>query len=107
MTENKKDMSNIEIGRRFKELIKEFDGKQEVTAAYLNYSKTTISRYCSGKEKIPDAVIEKVAKRWGVREAYIRCEDDSKTIYDTMLALSKKHNKKYHATLVYLEFLVV
>lgn len=82
MSQLSKRMSNQEIGKRFKDLINEYDCKQEVTANYLKKCKTTISRYCSGTCQIPDSIIKKCAKKWNVREEYIKCLDDYKTYSD-------------------------
>ena len=90
MTQNEKQMSNEEqqkkIGKRFKELIKEFDGDQETTAQYLNYSKTSISRFCSGTCPLPDEIIKKLSAKWDEREEYIKCIDDYKTISEEVEA---------------------
>ena len=72
-------MLNQKIGKRFKELIKEYDGTQEVTSMATNYAKGSISRFCSGKETLPDEIIANCVRRWKIREEYIRCIDDFKT----------------------------
>lgn len=105
MTQSRKTMSNRKIGQRFKELIKEFDGKQEITAMYLNCCKTTISRYCNGNYPIPNDVIEKVSKKWNVREEYIKCEDNFKTSDEIFHHQFEKDHEKYKKTLEYLSLL--
>lgn len=105
MTQSKKTMSNRKIGQRFKELIKEFDGTQDVTAMYLNYCKTTISRYCSGEATIPDDVIKKVSKKWDVREEYIKCIDDYKTFSDVYFHGLDQERHDFGKIMNYLEIL--
>lgn len=105
MTVNNDVMLKIKIGRRFKELIKEFDGKQEITANHLHYSKTSISRFCSGKELLPDSAIEKLANRWGVRKEYLKCEDDYKTHEELFMAACDKNYKRHSIQVRYLESL--
>lgn len=105
MTENNDTMLQIKIGRRFKELIKEYDGTQEITAKFLNYSKTSISRFCSGKERLPDAAIERLAKRWDVREQYIKCQDDYKTFMDVESKYRDDSYSCYSALINYLNTL--
>ena len=105
MTQSKNTMSNQKIGQRFKELIKEFDGTQEITAMYLNYCKTTISRYCSGKVPIPDEVIKKLSKKWDIREEYIRGEDDFKTYTEILHNEFSSEHYEYKKILEYLSLL--
>ena len=79
MIQINKQMLNQRIGKRFKELIKEFDGIQDVTSIATHYAKGSISRFCSGKETLPDDIITNCSRRWKIREEYIRCIDDFRT----------------------------
>ena len=105
MTQTNNSVLNHKIGQRFKELIKEFDGTQEITAMYLNYCKTTISRYCSGVSPIPDDVIKKLSKKWKIREEYIKCIDDIKTINDMFFYELEERNDNLVKIINHLEIL--
>lgn len=97
MTQFMKRMSTQEIGKRFKDLINEFDCKQEVTAAYLGKCKTTISRYCSGTCPIPNDVIKKCAKKWNIREEYICGDSDCRTERELIESYSNAINDRDYA----------
>lgn len=105
MTSERKKMLNYKIGQRFKELIKEFDGKQEVTAKYLDYHTTSISRFCNGHEPLPDDAIEKVSQKWGIREEYIKCIDDFKTDADLLNSIEIQNSQEFLYQKAYLETL--
>lgn len=94
MTQFEKRMSTQEIGKRFKDLINEFDCKQEVTAAYLGKCKTTISRYCSGTCPIPAEVIEKCARKWDIRKEYISGCSDCRTERELLESYSHAINDR-------------
>lgn len=105
VTENRIMMLNKKIGVRLKGLIKEYDTKHEVTAKYLGYSTGSISRFCSGKETLPDAAIEKLSKRWNVRKEYIKCIDDFKTDADLLSATEMQNQSDFLRQKDYLETL--
>lgn len=106
MTSNEEKMLKAKsIGSRLRELIKEYDEKNSVTAAYLSYSEKTISHYCTGRQIPSDIVIEKLSKKWGIREEYIRCEDDFKTDADILHAIEHQNSEDFLYQKAYLETL--
>lgn len=105
MTQNNEELLNIKIGKRLKELYKEFDSKQIITSNYLHCHKGTFSRYCSGKEKLPLDYAEKLSIKWGVRKEYILCEDDFKTDEELLSFIEITNHNVFISQKKYLETL--
>lgn len=79
MINSEKQMLSVQRGLRLKALLKENGEKQETIAHTLGYAKESISRFCTGRQLLPDNAAEILAKRWGVRSEYLKCIDDFKT----------------------------
>lgn len=93
MTNSEKQMLSVQRGLRLKALMKENNEKQETIALALGYVKESISRFCTGKQLLPDTAAEVLAKRWDIREEYIKCIDDFKTDLE-MLDYTDIQNKE-------------
>lgn len=105
MTETTNIMLNKMIGSRLRDLIKEYDGKQEITAKHLFLHKGSISRYCTGAAPLPEDIAQKLANRWNIRVEYILCKDDFKTNSDLLCYVEDTNHKAFLAQMEYLKTL--
>lgn len=105
MTNSEKQMLSSKRGARLRELIKENKEKQETIALYLGYAKESISRFCTGKQLLPDSAAETLAKRWNIREEYIKCIDDFKTDLDLLNCAEIQNRDNFLCQKKYLETL--
>lgn len=105
MTHKKDDMLNKKIGYRIKSLAKENGDTAQKLSEPLFCTKEQISRYYNGHCTISDDRISILAKRWRVREEYIRCEDDFKTNEELYFAVNENDIKNMQSAISYLESL--
>lgn len=105
MTNSTKQMLSTQRGLRLKALMKENKEKQETIALALGYAKESISRFCTGKQLLPDTAAEILAKRWDIREEYIKCIDDFKTDLELLNCAEIQNRDDFLCQKKYLETL--
>lgn len=103
---NKTGYPYLKYGDRICELMKE---KQETATSMIEFlcyaNVKSLSPFRTGKKKLSEDQLERLAKRWNVRKEYLNCEDDFKTDADLEKYVRKDDLESFKACQKYLESL--